>query len=255
RRALGVGRAVRAGSGAHLSGIAVARRRATDREAAQEAIRGAGRARPRARLDVVAGAPRGTARRARVPCRMLAGVAAAVALIHATGVPVARARRARRPLAVGRATGARPGAVLVDVARARGGPADGARVARRVLAGVAAAVALVAAARIAVVRARRAGRALRVGRARGRRAGAALGRVAFARRPATHDEARLEHVGGAGGAGPGAVLVHVAGTGRRAADGAQIARRMLAGVARSVAPIGAARVPVVGTRRARRCLG
>src|SRR5207249_4993673 len=95
----------------------------------------------------------------------------------------------------------------------------------------------------------------RVGRARGRRAGAALGQVAFTRRPATHDEARLEHVGGTGGAGPGAVLVHVTGTGRRAADGARIARRMLAGVARSVALIGAARVPVVGTRRARRCLG
>src|SRR5947208_14335492 len=95
---------------------------------------------------------------------------------------------------------ARPRAVLVDVARARGGPADGARVARRVLAGVAAAVALVAAARVAVVRARRAGRAPRVGRARGRRAGAALGRVAFARRPATHDEPRLEHVVGHGAA-------------------------------------------------------
>src|SRR5439155_1427789 len=77
---------------------------------------------------------------------------------------------------------------------------------------------------------------------------AALGRVAIARRPATHDEARLEHVGGTGGAGPGAVLVHVAGTGRRAADGARIARRMLAGVARSVALIRAARVAVVGAR-------
>src|SRR5439155_975610 len=92
------------------------------------------------------------------------------------------------------------------------------------------------------------GRTLRVGRARGRRAGAALGQVAFTRRPATHDEARLEHVGGTGGAGPGAVLVHVAGTGRRAADGARIARRMLAGVARSVALIGAAWVAVVGAR-------
>src|SRR5947208_13013252 len=49
---------------------------------------------------------------------------------------------------------ARPRAVLVDVARARGGPADGARVARRVLAGAARAVALVAAARVSVVRAR-----------------------------------------------------------------------------------------------------
>src|SRR5207244_3442761 len=285
-------------------------RRATDREAAQEAIRGAGRACPRARLDVVAGARRGTARRACVPCRMLAGVAAAVALIHATGVPVARARRARRRLAVGRATGARPGArlglvaftggwpadrpgvprrVLASVARsvaliraarvavvrarraggtlrirraagarpgavlrrvalARGGPADGARVARGVLAGAARAVALVAAARVSVVRAGRARRALCVGRTRGRRPGAALGRVAFARRPATHDEARLEHVGGTGGAGPGAVLVHVAGTGRRAADRAGVPRRVLAGVVRPVALIRAARVAVVGAR-------
>src|SRR5439155_1378855 len=206
--------------------------------------------------------------------------ARSVALIRAARVAVVRARRAGGALRIRRAAGARPGAVLrrvalparrptdgarrlegvggadrarpravlVDVARARGGPADGSRVARRVLAGVAAAVALIRAARVAVVRAGRAGRALRVGRARGRRAGAALGRVAFARRPATHDEARLEHVGGTGGAGPGAVLVHVAGTGRRAADGARIARRMLAGVARSVALIRAAWVAVVGAR-------
>src|SRR5439155_1326513 len=223
RRALGVGRAVRAGSGAHLSGIAVARRRATDREAAQEAIRGAGRARPRARLDVVAGAPRGTARRARVPCRMLAGVAAAVALIHATGVPVARARRARRRLAVGRATGARPGARLGLVAFTGDWPADRPGVPRRVLASVARSVALIRAARVAVVRARRAGGTLRIRRAAGAR--------------------------------PGAVLRLVAGTGGCPADRAGVPRRVLAGVARSVALIGAARVPVVGTRRARRCLG
>src|SRR5207249_4052102 len=157
-----------------------------------------------------------------------------------TGVPVARARRARRRLAVGRATGARPGARLGLVAFTGDWPADRPGVPRRVLASVARSVALIRAARVAGVRGRRAGGTLRVGRARGRRAGAALGRVAFARRPATHDEARLEHVGGAGGAGPGAALVHVAGTGRRAADRARIARRMLAGVARSVALIGAA---------------
>src|SRR5438874_558244 len=154
---------------------------------------------------------------------MLAGVAAAVALIHATGVPVARARRARRRLAVGRATGARPGARLGLVAFTGGWPADRPGVPRRVLASVARSVALIRAARVAVVRARRAGGALRIRRAAGAR--------------------------------PGAVLRHVAVTGGRPADGPGVARRVLAGVARSVALIGGARVPVVGTRRARRCLG
>src|SRR5205823_3926304 len=254
RRALGVGRTARAGSGAHLREIAVARRRATDREAAQEAIRGAGRARPRARLGLVALSGAWPADHPGVPRRVLASVARSVALIRAARVAVVRARRAGGTLRIRRAAGARPGAVLrrvalaarrptdgarrlegvggadrarpravlVDVARARGGPADGARVARRVLAGAARAVALVAAARVSVVRAGRARRALCVGRTRGRRPGAALGRVAFARRPATHDEARLEHVGGTGRARPRTVLVNVTDARRRAADRAGV---------------------------------
>src|SRR5205807_8722714 len=105
---------------------------------------------------------------ARVPRRVLAGVARPVARVRAAGVAVVRARRAGGALRIRRAAGARPGAVLrrvalpprrptdgarrlegvggadrarpravlVDVARARRRPADGARVARRVLAGV-----------------------------------------------------------------------------------------------------------------------
>src|SRR5207249_4461699 len=126
---------------------------------------------------------------------------------------------------------------------------------RRVLASVARSVALIRAARVAVVRARRAGGALRIRRAAGARPGAVLRRVALPARRPTHGARRLERVGGAYRARPRAAPVDVAGAGRRTADGAGIARRVLAGVARSVALIGAARVPVVGTRRARRCLG
>src|SRR5207245_1322190 len=97
--------------------------------------------------------------------------------------------------------------------------------------------------------------ALRIRRAAGARPGAVLRRVALAARRPTDGARRLEGVGGADRARPGAVLVDVARGRGGPADGARIARRMLAGVARSVALIGAARVPVVGTRRARRCLG
>src|SRR5207253_2815447 len=134
-------------------------------------------------------------------------------------------------------------------------PANRPGVPRRVLASVARSVALIRAARVAVVRARRAGGALRIRRAAGARPGAVLRRVALPARRPTDGARRLEGVGGADRARPRAVLVHAAGSGSRPADGARVARRMLAGVARSVALIGAARVPVVGTRRARRCLG
>src|SRR5437870_4868707 len=165
---------------------------------------------------------------------MLAGVAAAVALIHATGVPVGRARRARRRLAVGRATGARPGARLGLVAFTGGWPADRPGVPRRVLAGVARSVALIRAARVAVVRARGAGGALRIRRAAGARPGAILRRVALAARRPTDGARRLEGVGGADRARPRAVLVDVTHTRRRAADRAGVPRRVLAGVVRPV---------------------
>src|SRR5437870_3699031 len=163
---------------------------------------------------------------------MLAGVAAAVALIHATGVPVGRARRARRRLAVGRATGARPGARLGLVAFTGGWPADRPGVPRRVLASVARSVALIRAARVAVVRARRAGGALRIRRAASARPGAVLRRVALAARRPTDGGRGLEGVSGTGRARPVTVLVHVTGTGRRPADRARVARRVLAGVVR-----------------------
>src|SRR5205823_882129 len=95
---------------------------------------------------------------------------------------------------------------------------------------------------------------LRVRRAARPGARAHLRRVALARRRTADDEARLEHVIGTGAARPGAVLVHVARAGGRAADRPAVARRMLAGVARAVARVGRARVPVVGARGPRRLL-
>src|SRR5207253_649694 len=136
----------------------------------------------------------GAAHRPGVPRRVLAGVVAAVALVAAARVAVVGARRPRRDLRVGRAGGAAAGAEigrvtlvhrlaahrarrldgvcrphgaavragLVLVADAGGGAAHRPGVPRRVLAGVAAAVALVAAARVAVIGARRPRRALRI---------------------------------------------------------------------------------------------
>src|SRR5207237_10682312 len=98
--------------------------------------------------------------------------------------------------------------------------AHGPGVAGGVVAGVRRPVALVRAARVAVVGAGGAGRRLGVGGTRRARAGARLLRITLAR--------------------------------RRAAERARVARRMLAGVVRPVALIRAARVAVVGARRARR---
>src|SRR5207244_257946 len=161
---------------------------------------------------------------------------------------------ARGLLRVGRARRARPGAVLRRIALARRRATEGATVARRMLAGVARAVALVRAARVAVIGAGRAGRALGVRGARRGRRGGGLRRIALAGREPAGRRRRLERVGRTRRARAGAVLVHVAGTRCRAADGARVARRMLAGVARPVALIAAAWVAVVRARRARRAL-
>src|SRR5204862_193601 len=128
---------------------------------------------------------------------------------------VARARRRAaldegRLEAVRRTGRARAGAGLVHVADACRRTAYRSGVPRRVLAVVAAAVALVAAARVAVVGARRPRRRLRIRRAAGTRAGAVVGRVTLARRGAAHRARRLERVGGTDGARAGAGLVHVA---------------------------------------------
>src|SRR5436309_3321145 len=87
----------------------------------------AGGARPGTRLVRVAGAGRGAAERARVARRVLASVACPVALIERAGVAVARARRPRRLLRVGRAARAVARAVLGQVALAGRHAADGAR--------------------------------------------------------------------------------------------------------------------------------
>src|SRR5205823_8592433 len=117
--------------------------------------------------------------------------------------------------------------------------------------GIARAIALVTAALGAVIGARRTGGALRVRRAVRAVAPAHLRRIALAGRLAAADEAWLEHVGGAGCAGPGARLVHITGAGRRTTDGAGVTRRMLAGIVRSVALVATARVAVVRACRAR----
>src|SRR5206468_1496897 len=140
---------------------------------------------------------RGAADGARVARRVLARVAGAVALVQRAGIGVRRAGRPERLLGVGRARGARARAGLSGVALARGRAAGGARVARRVLAGGARAVALIEGARVAIVRAGRAGVASGM---RARRARAAA------------------HVGGAGvavvGAGGAPRLAEVGGAGR-----------------------------------------
>src|SRR5207247_7793183 len=83
------------------------------------------------------------ARGARVAGRVLAGVAGAVALVEGAGVAVVGAGRPGRQFRVGRAGGARACAGLPRVAFVCGRSTHGARVARRVLAGGAGAVALV----------------------------------------------------------------------------------------------------------------
>src|SRR5207244_4287799 len=178
----------------------------------------------------------------------------AVALVGAARVPVVVTRGSRGLLRVGRARRARPGAVLQRVALARRGATQRPRIAGRMLTGVARAVALVRAAGVAVVGAGRAGRPLRARRAARPRPAADLGRAALACRGAADDEARLEHVVGTGAARPGAVLIHVANAGGRAADRPGVARRVLAGVARAVARVGRAGGAVVGARGARRGL-
>src|SRR5207302_1942450 len=188
-RTLRVRRTARGGPRAHLRGVTLPCRRTADDEAGQEPIRRAARARPGARLDVVADVGRRPAHGAGVPRRVLAGVARPVAFIRAARVAVVRARGARRRLGIGRAGRAGAGAVLLRVARAGRGAAEGAGVTRRMLAGVAAPVALIGAARVAVVGAGRARGALGVRRAARPGARAHLRRIALARRGAADDEA------------------------------------------------------------------
>src|SRR5207253_1749702 len=218
------------------------------------------------------------AHRPGVPRRVLAVIAAAVALVTAARVAVAGARRPRRTLGVGRTVGAGPWAVLGRIALARRGAAHRARgregvgradrarararrghvthpgrraalragIPRGVLAGRARPVALVRRAWIAVGGARRPRRLLRIRGAVRPVPGAVLRRVALAHRRAADGARGLEAVGGTGGARAAARLRHVARPGGRAADRPRVARRVLAGHVRPVAPIERARVAVVG---------
>src|SRR5207245_759939 len=170
-------------------------------------------------------------------------------------VALARRRAAdkgARPHHVARAGGAGAGAGLVGIAHvARAVAADRPGVARRVLARVARAVAVVGRAGVAVIRAGRARRLLRVGRAaRPGDAGAHLGLVALARRRAADDRARRRGRRRAGGAGAGAVLRGVAHVARaRVAGRARVARGVLAVIVGPVALVERAGVAVVGARR------
>src|SRR5205807_1759785 len=125
----------------------------------------------------------------------------------------------RRALLVGRTVVAHAVAALRNVAGARGRAADR--------------------------------RALGIGRTARAGPGAVLGRVACAGRGAAHDGRRLEGVRRAACIRTVAGLVGVARTGRRPAQGAGVAGRVLADIARPVAGIARARVPVVRARRAR----
>src|SRR5207247_10089 len=164
------------------------------------------------------------------------------------------AHRAGGLEAVGRTRRAGTGARLRHVADARRRATGGARIARRVLARHAGAVALVERAGVAVGGARGTGRRARIGRAGRARAGAVLWRIALARRRPADRPRGLEGVRRARRAGSGAVVRHVAVAGRRAAGGPGVAGRVLAGIVRPVALVAAAGVAVVGARRPGRVL-
>src|SRR5581483_11319842 len=247
RGPLRVGGAARPAAGARLRRVAVVRGRATDRARRREAVGRAARARSGAGLRHVTGARRRPAHRPGVPGGVLAGDAAAVALVHGARVAVVGARRAggllrvggaarpapgarlrqvalvrsgttdraRRREAVGRAARARSGAGLRHVTGARRRPAHRPGVPGGVLAGDAAAVALVHGARVAVVGARRAGGLLRVGGAARPAPGARLRQVAPVRSGTTDRARRREAVGRAARARSGAGLRDVTGARRR----------------------------------------
>src|SRR5438067_1157804 len=121
------------------------------------------------------------ARRTRVPGRMRARRARAAAHVGGAGIAVVRTGRAVRLENVAGTGGAASGAALGNVTFGGRRAADRARVARRVLAVDARAVALVQGAGVAVVGTGRPARLPRtVGGTRRARAGAGLGEIAFA---------------------------------------------------------------------------
>src|SRR5439155_790391 len=162
----------------------------------------------------------------------LEGVGGAVVTRAVAGLgdaAVARRRTAdaaRGLLRIGRAGRARPRAGLGRVAGPGRGSTLRPRVARRVLAGVGAPVALIERARVAVVGARGPARLLGIRRTRGPGARAVLRHVALAGRRAAARARRLEALGRARIARPVAGLGHVADARGRPAPGARRALRI-----------------------------
>src|SRR5207249_3971679 len=125
-RLLGIGRAGGARARAVLRQIALVRRCAADGRAGGKGAGGGGGGRAGARRGHVASARRGgAADRPGVARGVLAGDAAAVALVERAGVGVRRAGGAGRLLGIGRAGGARARAILRQIALVRGCAADG----------------------------------------------------------------------------------------------------------------------------------
>src|SRR5207249_4441426 len=263
-----------------LRRVALARRGAADRARGLEGVGRTDGARARAALVHVTHPGRCAAHRPGVPRRVLAGVAAAVALIECARVAVGGARRPPRCLRVGRAVGSVPRAVLGGIALARRGTALRARgreaidrtgrarararfrhvahagrraalrprIARGVLAGGARPVALVRRAWIGVGCAGRALRPLGIGRAARSVPRAGLREVAVARRR-TADGARGEEgVGRTAAARPGAGLGHVAAASRGATYRARRLEGAGRGAARRARPVGAAFVALLHVR-------
>src|SRR5437899_5047057 len=247
-----VGRTGGAGAGTSLGHVTLVGCRGAHRARGQEAVGRAGRARARAGLGDVARTRYRATRRARVPRRVLAGVARTVALIQGAGVGVGGAGRPERLLDVGGAGGARAGAGVGKITLPGGHAAGRARVARRVLAGGAGAVALVQGAGVAVVRACRAGVAHRV--LAGVAGAVALVQGAGIAVVGAGYPARLLDVGGsAGGTGAGAGLGKITLAGGGAADRARVARGVLAGGAGAAALVQGAGVTIV--RAGGACVG
>src|SRR5438874_631759 len=197
RRQECVGRAGGARAGTVLGHVADARRGAAFGAGGQEEVGRTGRARAGAGLGHVARPGCGAAHGARVPRRVLAGGARAVAHVEGAGVGVGRAGGAGRLHGVGRAVCAGAVACLGRVTGACRCAADGPLVPRRVRAGAAATVAHVQGAGVGVGRAGGAG-CLLAGVLRARRAGAGAvhGQIALTERCAAEPGARPEAAGG-----------------------------------------------------------
>src|SRR5207249_3950650 len=151
---------------------------------------------------------------------------------------------------VGGTRAARARAGLVNVAGTGRSPAHRARVAGRVLAGVARPVARVGRAGVAVVGAGRAVGLLGVGGARRAAAGAEVVQVAFPHRGAAEGGRGLERIGRARRARAGAGLRNVADA-RGAPTGTASVARVVDAQRRgdaAITLIGRARVPIVGAR-------